>query len=195
MINLEIVSVNYNTPDLIENLIKSIEKHENDVPIRIIDGSDKQPFINEIIEVCSNRTDVTLERQHYNIHHGGGMHKALMTSSYEWILFMDSDCSLNGNFTSKLQFTHYIEGFPCWVDRNGINTPKGKGFLYIHPEIFLINVERYQHSKYNFIRHGAPSIEVMLNTDDLDKLCMPEEYRELYNRGGRGTVNRFGYQL
>lgn len=195
MKNIEIVSVNYCTADLTERLIESLNKHEGLMPIRIIDGSDKMPYKQEIREVCNKYSNVTLEQKGYNIHHGGGMNAALLSSQYDWMLIIDSDCYLNEPFLTHLHFSHFFEGFPCWVNQHGVNVPDGQGIMYIHPEIQLVDVKKYKSSPYSFIKHGAPSIEIMSHIPNTDKLCMPEELRSLYTRTGRGTVSRFGYQL
>ena len=61
--NIEILTVNYNTPDLINSLIKSVRDVEGDYPIRVIDGSDSEPYKTDIIEVCEGESNVILEQQ------------------------------------------------------------------------------------------------------------------------------------
>lgn len=191
--NFEIITVNYRTADLIKKLVDSINAINNTIPIRVMDGSDCQPFINEIVALCLNYPNVTLERQGWNLHHGPSMHKALMTSKYEWCLIMDSDTELLNGMLEKFHFTHFYEGFCCQVDANGMNVKSG--ITYVHPEIMLVNVEKYRQSPYNCVRHGAPMLSVMMNVPDEDKLCLPDEYRKYYKRIGRGTCGRWGYQI
>jgi glycosyltransferase involved in cell wall biosynthesis len=195
MEKFEILSVNYNTPQHIQQLIESVRTHNNNIPIRIIDGSDREPFITKIKDVCDVYNSVELTQFGWNVHHGGGMHYGVTTSKYEWVLMMDSDCELLNGMLEKFHFTHFYEGFACWVNEHGINVPKGKGILYLHPEILLINVEKYRQSPYKMKKHGAPCIDAMRYTDDNEKLIIPDEFRVLYKRIGRGTCGIWGYNL
>ena len=190
---MEILTVNYNTPALVDRLIKSV-KSVCDLPIRVIDGSDRLPYSEDIKTVC-NQDNVVLEQMGWNLHHGPSMHRALTESKYEWALIMDSDCELLEGMLEKFHYTHFYEGFACWVNNGGINVPKGQGILYIHPEILLVNVEKYRQSPYKMIKHGAPCIDAMRGTPDDEKLIIPDEYRVLYRRQGRGTCSIWGYNL
>ena len=191
---MEIVTVNFKTPDLTERLIDSIRK-VSPVPIRVIDGSDTEEFQRIIREVCGDYSNVICEQVGFNLHHGPSMHRALNESTHEFVLFMDSDTELLDGMLEKFHYTHFYEGFACWVNDSGINVEKGIGILYLHPEILLVNVEKYRQSPYKFKKHGAPCIDAMHYTPNSEKLIIPDEYRNLYKRIGRATVNRWGYNL
>lgn len=219
MINkIEILSVNYNTPDLIERMINSIRQHEGDYSIRIIDGSDREPFKTQIKELCAGFDNVVLQQQGWNIHHGRGMDLGVTTSKYEWCLIIDSDNyilqPIIGKMFSATQNNKKIVAEYCHVNNNGIGC--GRHYLlsqpikYFHPSLFLLNTKYYQELKnigITFIHHGAPCIRIMeylFNNGLLDIIC--EDVFEYYgisdneigkykNRNSRGTVSRFGYQL
>lgn len=203
---MEIVTVNYNTPDLVDRLIKSIREVEGDCPIRIIDGSSGE-FIQELKDVVSKYKNVTVNYQGWNIHHGRGMNLALETSKEDRILFIDSD-----NFIKKpilrlmLEQKNKVVGWYCFCDKNGRGTlrkPEGdKIYKYYHPSFMLIDVDFYKRSKSKFIHHGAPCIGFMIEHQDLDACDIPEllgiefnQIDEYINLKGRGTVDRFGYNL
>lgn len=192
--NLEIISVNYNTPDLTQTLIESINTMEGKYPIRIIDGSDKQPFIDEIKAVCDKYDNVTLIQKGWNIHHGRGMDLAVSTSEYEWCLIMDSDAKLLKPIIEHFTFTTPYEGVPEYVNRKGINETNGE-VLYLHPSMLLVNVAYYNKNEFKFIHHGAPAIQIMSNEANINKGILPSAFKQCFDRGRRGTVNRFGYQL
>jgi len=196
--DLEIISVNYNTPDLIEILIKSIIEFEGLYPIRIIDGSDKEPYISEIKTIANKYHNVSLHQFNYNIHHGKGLDYGLSTCECSWALIMDSDMSLikNGLF-GELQFSHFYEGFAEYVTRSGTNVKKDfdGALTYLHPRFLLVDVGKYNKSRFKFIHHGAPAIAIMDNLNDGFKRCIPDEYREYIHTDGRGTAKRFGYNL
>lgn len=182
MEKFEVVSVNYCTPDLIDRLITSIRKF-SDVPIRIIDGSDKEPFKSQVKEVCAKFTNITLIQLGYNIHHGRGLDYAISSSTLDWCLCIDSDAEILNNLFNALQFTHFIEGFAYDV---------GFDKQYVHPEFMLVNVAKYKTSKYKFIHDGAPAFVINKTTD---KLCMDHKYLKKLCRHGRGTCGRFGYNI
>jgi hypothetical protein len=188
---MEIVSINYKTPDLIETLIKSVQAECSD-PIRIIDGSDTEEHQRLIKSVC-NKYMVELNQLGYNIHHGRGMDYAINTSKHDWILIIDSDSSIKKGLLEVLLYDKPYMGFGMQVNQFGINVDKG--ILYLHPHFLLVNKYHYVTHDCKFIHHGAPAIQIMANTPDELKNVIPNSYLKLFNRGGRGTVNRFGYNL
>lgn len=190
---MEIITVNYNTPDLIDNLIKSIRSTYSN-PIRVIDGSDKKEFSKQTQQVCLNYTGVTIESLGYNIHHGPGIHYALGNSRHEWALIIDSDSRVKEGLLEVLHFDKPYCGFGMRVNRFGFNVPDGD-VLYLHPHFLLVNTWFYKFSPYKFIKHGAPAIQIMLNLGDDQKSVIDDKHLALFDRGGRGTVERFGYNL
>jgi len=188
---MEIVTVNYNTPDLLLRLIKSIRKF-SDVPIRVIDGSTTE-FKIPAIDVCI-AADVDIECFNYNIHHGRGLDYALETSRYNHVLCVDSEVQLLKGIMECFKADKPLEGLPCMVDSNGMNNPIG-GILYLHPELLMVDVKWYRNQEFKFIHHGAPAIQLMAETGNEQKRCLPETARNYYIRGGRGTVERFGYNF
>lgn len=185
MHNFEIISVNYNTPDLLERLLTSIRLNY-DTPIRIIDGSDTEDFKRLAKMVCDKFSGVTLVQLGYNIHHGRGLDYGINTTKFEWVLCIDSDCEILAGMFECFKFTHFFEGFCC-------STPYTN--QYVHPEILLVNVDKYRRNPFKFIKHGEPAIMIMRDRNMTDRLCMPEEYKKFYIRHGRGTCGRFGYAL
>ena len=188
---MEIVSVNYNTPDYIDRLITSIRQYY-DYPIRIIDGS-TEPYRQQLKDISNNR-NVSLNLFDYNIHHGRGLHHAISTSTEDWVLCVDSEVQILQGMFECFKLKKPLEGFCCNVDQHGMNTPVG-GITYLHPELLAVNVEWYNNQQFKFIHHGAPAIVIMGGCSADVKECMDEEHRKLYIRGGRGTVNRFGYNF
>ena len=216
--NLEIISVNYNTPDLIERLIKSVKQHEGNYPIRIIDGSDISKQKLEVKEVCEKH-DVSIDTMDYNIHHGRGMDYGVTTSKYEWVLIMDSDNFIVQPCIDKimavvLERDKSICAYHCWTNIFGVsqgrNQTKEGVILYYHPALFLVKKDFYINLKVNdagFIHHGAPCIKMMqyLHYNKLSQVVgitlaeacgiQAKDYGQYINLQSRGTVERFGYNL
>lgn len=212
---LEILSVNYNTPDLIQRLIESVRLHEGDIPIRIVDGSDKEPYITNVKEICL-KYNVAIDQIGWNIHHGRGMNWGVYNSKYEWVYILDSDNYILQPHIEKMlnvvkEKNKLMCGVHCYVGANGWGVGREKNpqqpILYYHPSQFLINVNYYKQLKMNdagFIHHGAPSIKMMtfLHNNKIaekvgislaDCLGFPnEDYGKYTNLESRGTRIRFG---
>jgi len=219
MDNIEIISVNYNTPDLIDRLIKSIREIEGGFPIRIIDGSDKEPFKSDIIKICEKYDNVILEQQGWNIHHGRGMDLGITTSKYEWSLIIDSDNYIQQPIIGKIyngaiEKNKMILGWVEYVNNNGVGVGRYYSdkykIKYYHPSLMLLKNSYYIELKskgVKFIHHGAPCIKVMEylynnKLTDVIGLDIKEHLNIDYsdigkytNLDSRGTRNRFGIQL
>jgi glycosyltransferase involved in cell wall biosynthesis len=213
--NLEIITVNYNTPDFVERLICSVREIEGDYPIRVIDGSDTPRYQEEVSRLGDRYGFITIEQMGYNIHHGRGMHYALMTSfiaGYEWCLIIDSDNYLQQPVIEKMMSLATgeikIVGWEMPVNDAGVNDPNG--FPYYHPSLLLFNTAYYRYlfsRGVTFTHHGAPCIRIMQYLDrhglshkvgidmfkglGIDKADIGK-YTVLTSRG---TVNKFGYNI
>ena len=164
--NIEIISVNYNTPKYINNLIDSIRKNTTfDFPIRIIDGSNHLSYINQLDDVIQKFNNVSVEHFKYNIHHGPGMDYAICNSKYKYVLTIDSDVTIISNFENILcdaiNINKAFSGYSSYVNKYGIDV-KEKNILYPHHRFLLVNTQIYKELRKNynikFIKHGAPCI-------------------------------------
>lgn len=211
MNKLEIISVNYNTPDLIDQLIKSILSIEGNYPIRIIDGSDREPYKSEIINICNNYSNVKLEQQGWNIHHARGMDLALKTSSYEWCLIIDSDNYVKSPLIKKMMQIIENDNQIKIMGRNIEDYNRNNVYYkYYHPSYLLFNTEYYKElltRNVSFVHDGAPCYKIMrylfdndisnvVGADLFEKLNISKnEISSYINMINRGTANRFGYNL
>lgn len=220
MINkLEIISVNYNTPDLIDKMIKSVREIEGNYHIHIIDGSDREPYKTDILEVCKKYDNVNILQTGYNIHHGRGMDLGVSISEYEWVLIIDSDNNIMQPTIDKMlnyciTNNKMICAYRCYVNQYGISTGKTKSpeqpICYYHPMLFLIKKDYYFKLKsigITFIHHGAPCIAISRYLHDnnlseevgvsLHEVCEfgITDYGKWVNLESRGTRNRFGMNL
>jgi len=193
--DIAIICVNYNTPDLIENLLNSWREYGyNNIPIFIIDGSDEPKFIDKIKDVCKIQ-NVSLIQFGYNIHHGPGLHQGINNSDYKYLFLIDSDSYfIKENLFDNIDMPENIFGIGRIVLTNeaGQNDKNGK-VKYLHPNCCLINKEKYLLSD-PLIKHGAPFINTILNMKFMiiDRWDIIQNYVSF---GSRGTVNRFGYNL
>lgn len=189
---MEIISVSFNTPDLIDAMINSV-RLVSPLPIRIIDGSNTEEFMRLSKEICGDYSNVRIEQLGYNIHHGRGLDYGISSSTEDWVLIIDSDSQIKQGLLEVLLYDKPYMGFGMQVNANGINVVKG--ILYLHPHFLLVNTNHYKSNQWKFRHCGAPAIEIMANTRDELKNVIPEYYQQYFVRGGRGTVSRFGYNL
>ena len=79
--NIELLSVNYNTPELIYRQYVSIRHYLSEtIPIRIIDGSDQKQYKNQFLDLERSDENFKVNRIGFNIHHGKGMDFGIKTS-------------------------------------------------------------------------------------------------------------------
>jgi hypothetical protein len=203
-LDIECVSINYQTPNLIHDLIQSIRISNQNIPIRIIDGSSPD-FINDFcyLDELKHQYDIQLERMEYNIHHGPGMDYAIRTTKHEWILFFDSDVILRQYpYDLEIEDGKYFIGRYGRVNKDGVDECKFLPsdyqkpiYLYPHPSFMLINVEVYKKFK-SFIRHGAPCIKTWIDVNNNNP-----EYFQFFNVNdyiilrNRGTRNVWGINI
>jgi hypothetical protein len=192
-LNIEICSVNYQTPEYIERLVSSVRKVNKNIDIRIIDGStpkfvEENCYLNDI----KDKYNFKLERMGYNIHHGPGMDYCLNNTDKEWIMFLDSDAEVL-NYPYHLEIEGYFIGGREIVDANGIN--RSVGYLYCHPRFLIVNVEKYKEFR-PFKKHGAPCIDTWIDVNKTDlNLFQFYDVNNYFTSKGRGTVNKYGYNL
>jgi len=217
--NIEIITVNYNTPDLIESLIESVREVEGDYSIRVIDGSDVEPFKTDIIGVCEKKNNVVLEQQGWNIHHGRGLDLGISTSESEWVLLMDSETYIikpiiGKTFECAIENNKMIVGDCRYVNSAGMGGVSDYSiqypYKYYHASYLLFNTKYYLELKERnagFIHHGAIGINMTMYLEQhglADSVGMNiweylginrSNVGEYFHIGGRGTANRFGYNI
>lgn len=197
------VTVNYNTPDFIERLIKGFRKFYN-IPLLIVDGSDTDKF-EQLREVVHKSINIELHHFTYNIHHGPGMAYAFRELKSSQILLLDSDLEvINNGFVedlqSKLRTDSYGIGDIQTVNDRGFNVKEG--IKYLHPACALIN--RKVALQFPMpVKHGAPMIETMtaIHEQGLSDILQHESWvtndfrnrKKIYvSHGWQGTVKREG---
>ena len=193
--NIDIITVNYQTPDLIDSLIKSIRTYVGDYKIIVQDGSEHESYKEQLRNVLNSYSNIEVEHYGYNIHHGLGLHKGILKSSKDFVLCVDSDVRFLKKGWLEIAYElikgKYGAGQLVYVNEAGINV--NKGIAYYHPSMLLLDRKKYIDGP-KFIHHGAPAIEIMKHFRNEDAFANIKN-EGFYDRGGRGTVNRFGYQI
>ena len=210
--SIPIISVSYNSAELIEELLSSLRKHYPN-PVTIIDGSSEEHY-RAIEAVCARYADVKFIHFDYNIHHGPGMAWAFQNLELRGpVLVLDSDVVvLNRGFVESmleaLQPGMYGVGYTNHVNEGGFDVDYAEGAIrYLHPACMLINIEVVRQWPMP-TRHGAPMTEPMLalHRAGKDKLIgdikwLKEDFKvdgvnHYLRHDWQGTVKRVGgYQL
>ncbi len=168
---IPVVTVSYNTPELLDNLLSTFREKYPENPFYIVDGSDEQN-LQKVKLVVTKFKNVFLKDFGYNIHHGPGMAWAINNFPLSGpTLFLDSDIEVvrEGfieNLLELLKPEMYGVGAVGCINRDGFNvddTPDG--IKYLHPICMLCNIEVVRQWPLP-VKHGAPMTETMLALHD-----------------------------
>jgi SAM-dependent methyltransferase len=163
---IPIITVSYNSPELIEILLRSIRKYYGN-KVYIVDGSGDH-VVDEIRQVTERFTNVEFIPFGYNIHHGPGMAWAIKNLNLSGpALFLDSDVEVIANgFLESLheQLTPDLYGVgdvSDTVDQLLKDLPAGtRPFGYLSPLCMLCNIDVMRNWPLP-IKHGAPMLPPM----------------------------------
>ncbi len=163
---IPVISVSYNSAELIEDLLASFRAHYRN-PVTIIDGSSEQHY-RAIEAVCAKYPDVTFIHFDYNIHHGPGMAWAFQNLELQGpVLVLDSDIfvlkrGFLESMAAELAPGMYGVGYVNHVNEGGFDVDYEAGAIrYLHPACMLVNIEVLRAWPMP-TRHGAPMTEPML---------------------------------
>lgn len=154
--NIEVLTINYNTPELVKQLFLTINKHcsyklnytvVNNGPIEFIDESSMinvLDFINEsrsYIDECKRNTKLQLRPSKSvfgSVHHAYTIDEYIYNkSSADYILLFDTDVIVNENFDDKIKFL--IESNQPLLSCLTPEDISGNIFLRVAPHCCFIN--------------------------------------------------------
>lgn len=163
---IALVSVSYNSAELIEDLLSSFRRCYSN-PVIIIDGSSAE-HVGSIEAVCAKYPDVRFIHFDYNIHHGPGLAWAYQNLNLKGpVLVLDSDVfvlnpGLIEALATALKPDMYGVGYVNYVNEGGFDVDYEVGAVrYLHPACMLCNSEVVRQWPMP-TKHGAPNIEPML---------------------------------
>lgn len=162
---IPVISVSYNSAELIDDLLRSLRAHYRN-PVTIIDGSDAAHYP-AIEAVCARYPAVRFIHFDYNIHHGPGMAWAFQNLPLQGpVLVLDSDIQIVKpgfleNMLAALAPDMYGVGYVNHVNEGGFDVDYEQGAIrYLHPACMLVNIEVLRQWPLP-TRHGAPMTEAM----------------------------------
>ncbi len=163
---IPIISVSYNSAELIDDLLRTLRAHYRN-PVTIIDGSSAQHY-QAIEAVCARYPDVNFIHFDYNIHHGPGMAWAFQNLPLQGpVLVLDSDIQIIKagfleSMLGELKDGMYGVGYVNHVNEGGFDVDYEEGAIrYLHPACMLVNIEVLREWPMP-TKHGAPMTEPML---------------------------------
>lgn len=188
-----IIAVSYNSPDLIETLLRSVRKYYPN-KIYIIDGSNND-IVNQIKEVTLGYENVEFIPFGYNIHHGPGLAWAIKNLNLSGpVLFLDSDIEiLNGGFLESLlsHLTPDLYGVGDITYPQLADVPdEYRGMGYLSPACMLCNID-VMRSWPVPIKHGAPMILPMLALSKAGKMDLIRQVDWVKNDYANGTTKTY----
>lgn len=196
---ISILTVHYNTPKLLTDLLDSIDKYYPTIEVYIVDGSDNKEIIQVVKEICLGRKNYHLFSMGKNIHHGPGIDYGIHKIATPYILLVDTDSKIiKGGLIEamycELTADFYGIGTIEYVNRDGWNVDREIGIPYLHPRCSLLSKKAYLDYKPAH-KHGAPMINAMTDLYDQGqsaKLKYFDKMDDYYVHTGRGTVNLTG---
>lgn len=197
------IVVNYQTPDLSSQAVKSFHKFYPQIPILIIDNGSKDNSSEFLTKITDNSPQlIRLISNKKNIHHGPAMHQAIGLLDDEFILFLDSDCEvLNGGFIEKMfaalesDSHNYAVGKLIHMNERGFDVAEGQNSIkYIRPICMMIRRALYKNLE-PFQYHGAPCLKNMIDAGKQGYNLIAFNVEDYIHHKGRGTASRFGYNL
>lgn len=202
--SIPIVAISYNSPDLIEILLRSIRQFYAN-KVYIIDGS-APDIMGDIETVTRHHASVEFFPFRYNIHHGPGMAWAIRNLGLAGpVLFLDSDVELLNpglieDMISRMEPQLYGVG---WITEPTLTDGSigPSHFPYLSPLCMLCNVDVMRQWPMP-IKHGAPMITPMLklaqagrtdllrHVDWIENDCTQDSVKKFMRHDWQGTVRR-----
>lgn len=204
--DIEILTVNFQTADLIERQLRSRDDNGYEfINTIVVDNSTSKQHQDELDMVLSKYTNVKLYRTNRNFGHGGGVNVGWHFITKPYVLLLDSDTWFSGvtclhSMVTKMNDQVFMVGLFNYVDQSGHDLyVDGPGhILYVHPSRVLINKNIYDQLPCKVINHGAPLIQVMsyVHQNNLRNLLVEEPNIDyMFPTSRRGTVDRWKGQI
>ncbi|MCB0713094.1 MAG: glycosyltransferase [Ignavibacteriae bacterium] len=193
------VIVNYQTPDLLENAVRSFKEFYPEVQTIVVDNGSQDESREVIQQLCSEYSALTAELRADNAGHGPAMHDVIARNEYDFYFFLDSDTVTNkGSFLEEMLTSFedesvYGVGKVVPFNRRGFQD-EAEGVPMLIAAYMLIRSSIYQQLP-PFEHHGAPVAHNFYQA--FNRSYRMEDYpiEKYIDHLHRGTVSRFGYGL
>lgn len=155
-----VLTINYNTPDLLETMLASVREFWPSLLVVVVDGSDKPEYVEPVKKLCGEDPNVTLYTIGYNIHHGPGLNYAMRKIGHEYVFLMDTDDMIirEDIFARMFELMDdevYAVGSMKLADDDCKFRKDGSRIPYIFTNGVLLNVAQYKRYAPAKIHDGA----------------------------------------
>lgn len=179
---ITVVTVNFKTPDLVQDAVESFLTFYPKTPYILIDNGGCLESLSVCIELSRKHKSVTFIANSRNIGHGPALNQGLSLVKTPYALLLDSDTKTEyGGFLEKMlvEFNEnvFAVGWLRYVNKSGVAHRiggAGIGIPYIHPYACLLDVDKF-HSLCPFLDTNAPAISLMKKacTEGLEVISFP----------------------
>lgn len=169
--NITGITVAYNTKALLERAYNSVRKFHPEMPIVIINGSDRGDPCTFYAQRLSSAL-TTVKTLGYNIGHGRGMVMGIGLAKTDLALIFDTDIEMLKSpveaMAAMMEEDTYGVGYLEKTGLNGYeygakNQHRGQRWMpYLHPYFQLISIPNYK-KFHPYVHHGAPCFLAMLD--------------------------------
>jgi GT2 family glycosyltransferase len=160
----------YNTKDVFQKAYESIREHHVDLPLLIIDNSDKSNDCYTYVKSLESEYTKVIHVDQ-NIGHGRGMDMGLRMIKTPYALIFDSDIEMVKSPVAQMLKMMDDDTFGVgWIYNIGLDgqdygfrhKAKEPRILYLHPYFQLVNVKNYK-KFHPYVHHGAPCYLTMVD--------------------------------
>lgn len=215
MRKIDVVTVHYNTPEMMECMIRSLNMRSV-CRIHVFDNSDEEPFVNtfENVDVIDNTKGKIIDfdkwlqqfpqRKPMMSNYGSPKHCKTVDTCFD--LFPNGFILMDSDILLKRDITGFWDERVAWVGEPALDTPKGNRVMRLLPFLCFINVPLLK--RYN-VRYFNPNYMWHLTASDPNrwydtgawfyKDCMDKEmpfrkvgidsYMEHYFHGSHAMYN------
>lgn len=198
--DVTVVIVNFQTPDLVRIAVDSFKKHYPKVSLLIIDNGSKDEspeIIRQLAESHIETKAIFLEK---NIYHGPAMDLVMKVHiETEMVFFLDSDTETKKTgFLEKMvslignDDQNYGAGEYSWVNKRGFSAKEG--VLILQTPYMLLRKSIYDRLTA-FEHHGQPTLFNFTDAGSKGYKLISFPISSYIDHKWRGTADRFGYGL
>ncbi len=192
--------VNYQTPDLLDDAVRSFKKFYPDISLIVVENGSEDDSPERVEKLrAAFPGSITVIRNDVNRYHGPAMDQAIRSCGTPFVYVFDSDTrTINGGFLEAMKQIMtddsrcYAVGKRVTVNKRGFATPGG---IPVPVSAYmLISREKYELIT-PFEHHGLPVLKNCIEAARKGWRIRSYPVEEYVEHLGRGTAERFGYGL
>ena len=195
---ISVVSINYRTPLLLDECVRSFTDFYPDIPFLIVDNGSQDDSLETIRKLEQDLPGVSSVLFEENRYHGPAMDAALRRLESDYVFFLDSDTvTKQGGFLEEMAAlcappTCYGVGKIVHINRRGFAVLSGlpalaSAYMLIDRKLYL--------TLPPFVHHGFPGLQNFRAAREAGFRLAEYPINEYIHHLGRGTAALYGYGL